>query len=139
MDEVVGGGLPLGRILLVKADRFTAYSQLLLKYFIAQGIAHKQSVSLSSVEAPPEEIFTDLMSIVEGKQESALEAENDENDGGNNLSGGGAGGTRQLGALRNRGQNTLSIAWRYQKTPQFTSSLQSEFKGPNSTDCLVSL
>lgn len=132
LDEMMAGGMPLGRVLMIKQDRFTGYAHLILKYWIAQGIAHKQSVGVAACldAVSLEEYLVDLMSIVEGKQESTKE----EQDFIPQMSG--VGGGRALGALRtsvSRPDQNLDIAWRYQGLPQVSASLSAEFKGPNST------
>lgn len=39
LDDILGGGLPLGSILLVFQDESNVFSQMILKYFISQGIS----------------------------------------------------------------------------------------------------
>lgn len=156
LDELVGGGCPMSSITLIKTDRYTGYGHLLLKYFIAQGIAHQQSVSLSSRDMLPEELFEGLMAIVNGKSESSIEDENTSNDDDDKgreedyipqLSG--MAGLRPMGALRSsraagststsQSKNAaMTIAWRYQRLPSFSTALTSEFKGPNSKSPLLS-
>ncbi|CAG8704806.1 19650_t:CDS:2, partial [Gigaspora rosea] len=46
------GGLPVGTILLIKEDKHTGYSKLLVKYFLSQGIASGHHVLFSSAEDP---------------------------------------------------------------------------------------
>ena len=151
LDELVGGGCPMSSITLIKTDRYTGYGHLLLKYFIAQGIAHQQSVSLSSRDMLPEELFEGLMATVKGKSESNIAEENNSNDDDDKgreedyipqLSG--MAGLRPMGALRSSraaGGSTstfqsknaeMTIAWRYQRLPSFSTALTNEFKGPNS-------
>ncbi|KAJ2098051.1 Elongator subunit elp4, partial [Coemansia sp. S142-1] len=39
LDDVLGGGLPVGGVLLIEQDRQTGYSNTLLSYFASQAIA----------------------------------------------------------------------------------------------------
>lgn len=52
LDDILGGGLPVGTILLIKEDKHTGYSKLLVKYFLSQGIASGHHVLFSSAEDP---------------------------------------------------------------------------------------
>jgi len=49
LDDVLGGGLPVGSVLLVEQDQANAYSQLVLRYFASQGAAslHQHTVVVS--------------------------------------------------------------------------------------------
>jgi elongator complex protein 4 len=125
LDELMGGGLPLGRVLMLKQDRYTGYANLILKYWIAQGLAHDQPVAFVSLDVKPDEFMIDLMGIVSGKQESVQEDEEEFIP---------MASARPLGALRAtaaspKDQN-LNIAWRYQRLPQLSAT--PEFRGANS-------
>ncbi|KAJ3036058.1 Elongator subunit elp4 [Rhizophlyctis rosea] len=122
LDEVLGGGLPQGSLLLLKEDRFTGYAHLLFKYFIAQGIASGHAVCVASADENPEDLVRGLMGVVEGAAaETAAEEEGEDGDvvevGAANVSG------RALGALRAGGEDSMKIAWRYQGLPRFASAL----------------
>jgi hypothetical protein len=125
----------MDRVLLLKNDRFTGYSQLLLKYFMVQGIAHGQSLALLSMDMhKPEEMLTQLPGLVHGKAESK---EDDQEEFIPQLS---ATTGRTMGTLRQpvaRDTTTgkdMAIAWRYKSMPQFSSALTSDFRGPNSKE-----
>lgn len=49
-DQIQGGGMPLGSIVLLVKDRYTNYSQVLIKYFISEGLSSKQKVFYTSNE-----------------------------------------------------------------------------------------
>jgi elongator complex protein 4 len=115
LDELYGGGIPLGRLLLLKQDRYSSYSNVLLKYYIAQGIMFGHESFVISLDSNPESILTELMGVVEGKSGSTVQEEEQQ--------------TRQLGQLR---QGQMNIAWRYQNLPQLNSTLG---KGNPSTFC----
>lgn len=61
LDDILGGGQPVGTIMLIKEDRATTYAQLLLKYFIAQGIASGHQCAVASRDEDPEEMLKTLM------------------------------------------------------------------------------
>lgn len=63
VDDVLGGGCPLGSIILVEEDQDTSYANLLIKYWIAQGLccpAQQIMLALSGLDQPPEEIISKL-------------------------------------------------------------------------------
>jgi elongator complex protein 4 len=63
VDDVLGGGCPIGSILLVEEDQDTSYAKLLLKYWIAQGLCctNQQIILASSgLDQTPEEIISKL-------------------------------------------------------------------------------
>jgi elongator complex protein 4 len=111
LDELMGGGIPLGRILLLKQDNFSGYSNLLLKYFIAQGIALKHEISLVSLDNSPMELLSELMRVVEPSI-----SDNDEEYVPPIQRGVG----RTLGSLRPNSSEKMTIAWRYEKQGQFS-------------------
>ncbi|KAJ1973011.1 Elongator subunit elp4 [Dimargaris verticillata] len=57
LDDVLGGGLPAGSICLVLADRRTGYSNMLLNYFMAQGLAAGHQVHLTSADTTPQDLL----------------------------------------------------------------------------------
>lgn len=44
LDDLLGGGLPLSSSLLLESDEYTSHAELLLKYWIAQGLESKQQI-----------------------------------------------------------------------------------------------
>lgn len=72
MDVILGGGQPLGTCILIKDDRWTQgdLTELLVKYWLSEGIAQKQFVL--GISTKSDECFT---------QEDE-EEENDDNGGG---------------------------------------------------------
>lgn len=76
LDDLLGGGLPLSASLLLESDTPTSYADLLLKFWIAQGIECKQEVILvsSGLELSPGEIVKGLM----GVQDAIVGPESDE-------------------------------------------------------------
>ena len=46
---IVGGGLPVGSLLLIEEDLAGSYAKLVLKYFLAEGVYHRHSLHLTSL------------------------------------------------------------------------------------------
>lgn len=66
LDDILGGGLPLSSSLLLQSDDVSAYGELLLKFWIAQGLEckHETVVVGSSLDVyGPREIVETLMDI----------------------------------------------------------------------------
>ena len=62
LDDILGGGLPLSCSLLVLApDAHSAYGELVLKYFAAQGLASGQRLCI--VDPQPETFLSECMWI----------------------------------------------------------------------------
>lgn len=79
LDDLLGGGLPLSSTLLLESDAYTSYADLLLKFWIAQGLECKQDVLVvgSGLEGGPGEIVRSLMGV-----EGGALAESEEEDEG---------------------------------------------------------
>ena len=159
LDSVFGGGIPCGSLTLVQEDVCNyasggcdggvggsgsgGYARLMLRYFLAQGVAAGHSICITSCAADehPQMILKQLMAPVGNEEDSASSADgvedvNDEEDEGG-AGGGvgvGVGQTRMLGTLRSFSSNTvggggvsggagekdrMTIAWRYQNQAKF--------------------
>ncbi|KAJ3257902.1 Elongator subunit elp4 [Boothiomyces macroporosus] len=123
-DEILGGGIPLGRTLVVKQDRYTGYSNLLMKYFIAEGIELSHDVTYITLDSNPEDFILELPATVENKAATEIEEDSDYVPSKQTLSG------RNMGALRTPGRNSdkMSIAWRYQSLPKVSESFTNSSK-----------
>ncbi|KAI8099970.1 Elongator complex protein 4 [Halteromyces radiatus] len=105
LDDILGGGLPVGTVLLVKEDRATTYAQLLLKYFMAQGISSGHHCTLVSKDEDPSEMARNLMWL------ASSDADMDDDDLGNKTS--------------NTGESDrMKIAWRYSHLKKFETSVK---------------
>ncbi|GAA96217.1 hypothetical protein E5Q_02881 [Mixia osmundae IAM 14324] len=66
LDDILGGGQPLGTVLLLEEDHASSYAKLLLKFYLSQGLSCKDhrlllvSSSLGEGDAP-DAIFASLM------------------------------------------------------------------------------
>ncbi|XP_065647576.1 elongator complex protein 4 isoform X2 [Hydra vulgaris] len=91
LDTFIGGGLAVGTLILVEEDIHSTYSNILLKYFIAEAIVVHQQVFLASSEKTPENILKEIPDLTD--EDSDLKSSNDNN-------------------------SDLLIAWRYKDSPK---------------------
>lgn len=88
IDDLLGGGLPLSTSLLITQDYPTSYSELLLRYFITQGLESNQETLLVSSgfenNGGPQAILKVLMGNDRGNSSSSttrkVEEEEDRED-----------------------------------------------------------
>lgn len=110
LDDVLGGGIPIGSLILLKEDRSTGYAQLLLKYFAAQGVASENVLCVATAEENPQVWVEGLMAATDTKEKNEEEGDTV------------ALTTRSLGALRTNEhtneEDKMNIAWRYQGHPR---------------------
>ena len=52
-----GGGIAVGSCLLVDEDKYSTYSSLILKYYLAEAVTNKHKVFLASANQPPSQII----------------------------------------------------------------------------------
>ncbi|KAF9113391.1 Elongator subunit elp4 [Mortierella sp. AM989] len=150
LDDILGGGLPVGTILLIQEDRQTSYGQLLLKYFLRQGIVAGDKCVVVSGDESPEAIVRSLMGIV-GEESSTSHTQ----QGVDNRDDDKESGSRRRNKLGSSGsgasnvddedseQDRLKIAWRYSGLKRFESGVEGRSqpaissrvnKGPSSSD-----
>lgn len=86
LDDILGGGLPLSSSLLLESDTPTAYAELLLKFWVSQGVECAQEVVIvaSGLEGGPDEVIRTLPGVEGGaivtgqnEKETVEEAEDD--------------------------------------------------------------
>ncbi|EGC34901.1 hypothetical protein DICPUDRAFT_152838 [Dictyostelium purpureum] len=110
LDDIIGGGIPVGSILMIEEDINSSYYIFLLKYFLAEGILQQQGVFFSSlIGIDPFEILNKLPQRITKEEE----IENDKTD--------------NLATNSNKPSNPtdeLKIAWRYQQYVQNELSKQ---------------
>ncbi|CDS09138.1 hypothetical protein LRAMOSA10498 [Lichtheimia ramosa] len=109
LDDILGGGLPVGTVLLIKEDRATTYAQLLLKYFMAQGIASGHQCALASLDEDANELLRNLMWL------ATSDTDVDDHEEGSKLAG---------GRNARTGDDRLKIAWRYAHLKKFETSVR---------------
>ncbi|KAG0004201.1 Elongator subunit elp4 [Entomortierella chlamydospora] len=128
LDDILGGGLPVGTILLIQEDRQTSYGQLLLKYFLRQGIVAGDKCVVVSGDESPEAIVRSLMGIA-GEESSSSQVQQgvDNNDDDEDL---GSRRGKKLGSAassvddEDSEQDRLKIAWRYSGLKKFESGVE---------------
>ncbi|XP_041534885.1 elongator complex protein 4 isoform X4 [Microtus oregoni] len=57
LDQLLGGGLAVGTVLLIEEDKYNIYSPLLFKYFLAEGIVNGHTVLVASAREKPADIL----------------------------------------------------------------------------------
>lgn len=113
-DELLGGGLCLNSLTILLEDRLTSYADIVGRYFVAQGLAHDQQVTVvsdgleSTSENFIETLFTTTKAVAHhpiGKTDVSSQKESDTED-----------------------QSTMRIAWRYQSLPRVDTELGSRIR-----------
>lgn len=108
LDDLLGGGLPLGGVLGITApDRHTAWSRLISRYFLSQGLVTGQK---SIVIGEKEEI----RNVVEGSMwvDETNKGDGSESEGE---------GLEDVG----QGKGGTKIAWRYERMKKFQTTIRS--------------
>ncbi|XP_071809382.1 elongator complex protein 4-like [Asterias amurensis] len=105
LDFVVGGGLAVGSVLLIEADTYGHYAQLLLRYFLAEGVMNGHAMFLGSADERPQTILKNLPCPVEDDpiKKAAQTIKNNE------------------GATYSS-EDRMKIAWRYEHLPKHQST-----------------
>lgn len=86
-DFILGGGLPVGSILLIEEDVFDIYSKLFIKFYLTEGILNGHFIHLASLNEDPLNIFNTLPGLYKETKANCQSNSSDEK---------------------------LKIAWRYQ-------------------------
>ncbi|XP_055455325.1 elongator complex protein 4 isoform X1 [Psammomys obesus] len=60
LDQLLGGGLAVGTLLLIEEDKYNIYSPLLFKYFLAEGIVSGHTLLVASAKENPADILQEL-------------------------------------------------------------------------------
>lgn len=112
LDDILGGGQPVGTIMLIKEDRATTYAQLLLKYFIAQGVASGHHVAVTSRDEDPEEMLKTLMWLANSGDSTDDDDEKTKN------------------ARTDAESDRMKIAWRYSHLKRFETGVKAKPASP---------
>ncbi|XP_067000679.1 elongator complex protein 4 [Anabrus simplex] len=94
-DAVVGGGIPVGTVILIEEDTYGTFARLLIKYFLAEGVVSGHALLCASQDIDPEHLIQELPSPIESDHSFC--------------SGGGP-------------EEKMTIAWRYQNLRSVQSS-----------------
>ncbi|XP_043825829.1 LOW QUALITY PROTEIN: elongator complex protein 4 [Dromiciops gliroides] len=100
LDQLLGGGLAVGTLLLIEEDKYNIYSNLLFKYFLAEGIVCGHTLLVASAKEDPDDIVQELP---EPLQDDKYKKELDE--GSSHKS-------------HREPDISMKIAWRYQNLPK---------------------
>lgn len=110
LDDILGGGLPFGMVLLVLGtDLHTSYPDLIHRYFIAQGLASGHNVSVVGGDA--EEMVSNCMWMQ--ASETAIKKDNDDDS--------------ESSSMESARGSGVKIAWRYENMKQFQTSINEGF------------
>ncbi|XP_034946631.1 elongator complex protein 4 [Chelonus insularis] len=60
LDNLIGGGLPIGTIILIEEDLYGFYSKAMLKYFLAEGCVASHELFVASQDISPEKLVSEL-------------------------------------------------------------------------------
>lgn len=71
LDKVLGGGIPVGGILMIMEDIEAPHHLLLLRYFMAQGLVHDQPLLYASPLTLPQAFLGTLPSVVQAKDDKS--------------------------------------------------------------------
>ncbi|KAJ2792977.1 Elongator subunit elp4 [Coemansia guatemalensis] len=115
LDDVLGGGLPVGGILLIEEDRQTDYSSTLLSYFASQAIAAGHELCI--VDADQEVALKDQLP---GWASTAHEMQ-------------AKSGLNDKSSAGSTPDEPMKIAWRYQNMPRIDSD-RDDYDGKSSKD-----
>lgn len=110
LDDILGGGLPVGTVLLIREDRATTYAQLLLKYFLAQGLASGHHCALASRDEDANEMLKGLMWLATSEAPGDDDDQHDE--------------AAKSAARSGADSDRLKIAWRYSHLKKFETSVR---------------
>ncbi|XP_069679227.1 elongator complex protein 4 [Periplaneta americana] len=64
-DYVIGGGIPVGTIVLVEEDKYGTYAKLLIKYFLAEGAVCGHSLLVASLDSKCQSLVEELPAPVQ--------------------------------------------------------------------------
>ncbi|KAM4617967.1 elongator complex protein 4 isoform 2-T2 [Discoglossus pictus] len=105
LDQVIGGGLAVGTLLLIEEDTYGTYSQMLLKYFLAEGVVNGHEVFAASASEDPKDILQDLPAPLTDEVKK---------QGGGQIA-------KNVSEMSEDSQDAMKIAWRYQNLPKLES------------------
>lgn len=74
LDEILGGGLPVGTVTLIEEDMYGKYSRTMLKYFVAEGVVSKHSIFIASQDSSPHEVMREIPAVIKSDPEKLTNA-----------------------------------------------------------------
>ncbi|XP_015117260.1 elongator complex protein 4 [Diachasma alloeum] len=64
LDNIIGGGLTIGSILLIEEDTYGNYAKVMLKYFLAEGAVMSHSLLVASQDTKPDQLISEMPAVV---------------------------------------------------------------------------
>ena len=123
LDDILGGGLPLGHVLTVLApDTHSTWGELISRYFVSQGLASDQAVCLVEDDS---NVFLEGCMWFPGTGRSKNELDNEV-----------AQLEEQEGSHKDE---KVKIAWRYEKMEQFRTTVDHNPSNCTFFDLLASI
>ncbi|XP_073392413.1 elongator complex protein 4 isoform X1 [Physcomitrium patens] len=93
LDQIIGGGIPVGSLVMIMEDNEAPHHMLLLRYFMAQGLVHSQPLFFASPLPSPQAFLGTLPAIASARESKS----------------------RPMGPKDSSGQDELRIAWQYRR------------------------
>ncbi|CAL1529602.1 unnamed protein product [Lymnaea stagnalis] len=118
-DNVIGGGLAVGTVLLVEEDTYSSYAKIMLKYFIAEGVMTGQSIFLSSAKEPPQQLIKELPAPID---DTRVHSKVYPSKSVPPPSTGHPESQKSITDNATNDNDKMKIAWRYQSQPKVKSS-----------------
>ncbi|XP_074005519.1 elongator complex protein 4 [Numenius arquata] len=104
LDCVLGGGVAVGTLLLIEEDKYGLYSNLLFKYFLAEGVVCGHDLFVASAKEHPDNILKELPApLLDDTYRNEL-------------------GEEAPAVKSEEFQDSMKIAWRYQNLPTMEAS-----------------
>ncbi|XP_064019898.1 elongator complex protein 4 isoform X1 [Pogoniulus pusillus] len=104
LDSVLGGGVAVGTLLLIEEDKYSLYSNLLFKYFLAEGVVCGHDLFVASAKEHPDNILKELpCPLLDDTHRNELREE-------------------ATVVKAEDFQDSMKIAWRYQNLPKLEAS-----------------
>ncbi|XP_065846056.1 elongator complex protein 4-like [Oscarella lobularis] len=99
VDQAIGGGLAVGTVLLIEEDAHSSYSEILLRYFFAEGVVsgHGAYVASGAVKSTGVELIETLPALCSDTEKSQ------------------------------ESKDDMKIAWRYRDLPEMKQSASAQF------------
>ncbi|XP_023578619.1 elongator complex protein 4 isoform X1 [Octodon degus] len=74
LDQLLGGGVAVGTVLLIEEDKYCTYAPLLLKCFLAEGVVCGHPLLLASAREPPARLVQELPApLLDGSYKKELD------------------------------------------------------------------
>ncbi|KAF8377411.1 hypothetical protein HHK36_030788 [Tetracentron sinense] len=81
LDKILGGGFPLGSIVMVMEDAEAPHHMLLLRNFMSQGLVHNQPLFYASPSREPRAFLGTLPSPISSKDNKGLDSDSEQEKG----------------------------------------------------------